>query len=615
MHRAAGSRAVEPADELTVLGGDAVLVAVLHRSLEALRERLRGRAVVQVLEPLLRGGANSLLLLSDVRHQREKARYFAGGGMVPEGALPILARVDERSGRRLARSTAIFSLLTALSRILGLVREVVAAYYFGVAGKINAFTVAFQVPNLVRALVADAALSSAFVPVFTELQERGERQRAWRVASSLFWLVLLFLTGLTAIFIVAAPWIIGLFGDPGGDKELAVGLSRVLFPIVALLGVSGIIVGILNSYERFTVPALSPVFWNLAIIAGLVLGVPRAETMDTKLYVYAVSIVIGTVIQVLLPIPWLRGLDGSLRVLIDWHDPAVWRVLKLMLPVTLGLGLINFNAVVDSIFASRLIDPELAPTAIDKAFRLYMLPQGIFSVAITTVLFPSLSRLAARNDTSGFRDTLGLGLRQIAFLLIPAGVMSAVLAEPITRIVYQRGHFEPAQTPVVAAALAAFSAGLFFNGVMLLLNRGFFSLQSNWIPTGVALGNLGINAALDAAFYRFGTWGIPLATSCVNVAGSALLLALMRRRLGRLGGRAIADSVVRIVVGSAALAGAAYGTWWVLDDALGRSFLGQLFAVVTALLAGVAAYLMVCRALKVRELGALLALRRRLPQA
>jgi putative peptidoglycan lipid II flippase len=534
--------------------------------------------------------------------------------MVPEGALPILARVDERSGRRLARSTAIFSLATGLSRILGLVREVVAAYYFGAAGKINAFTVAFQVPNLVRALVADAALSSAFVPVFTELQERGDRQRAWRVASSLFWLVLLFLTGLTAIFIVAAPWIIGLFGDPGGDKELAVGLSRVLFPIVALLGVSGIIVGILNSYERFTVPALSPVFWNIAIIVGLVLGVPRADTIDTKLYVYAVSIVIGTIIQVLLPIPWLRGLDGRLRVLIDWHDPAVWRVLKLMLPVTLGLGLINFNAVVDSIFASRLIDPELAPTAIDKAFRLYMLPQGIFSVAITTVLFPSLSRLAARRDTTGFRDTLGLGLRQIAFLLIPAGVMSAVLAEPITRIVYQRGQFEPAQTPVVAAALAAFSAGLFFNGVMLLVNRAFFSLQSNWIPTLVALGNLGINAALDAAFYRFGTWGIPLATSCVNVAGSVLLLTLMRKRLGRLGGRSIADSIVRVVVASAALAAAAYGTWWALDDALGRSFPAQLAAVLCALAAGIGAYLIVCRALKVRELGALLALRRRLPQ-
>src|SRR5437660_238103 len=542
--------------------------------------------------------------------------------MVPATSLPMLSKMAEQAeirpgetaaarGRRLAWSTAIFSLATGLSRILGLIREIVAAYYFGAAGKINAFTVAFQVPNLVRALVADAALQSAFVPVFTELLEKGERRRAWRVASSLFWLVLLALSALTALFILVAPWIIGLFGSPGGDRHLAVQLSRVLFPIVALLGVSGIVVGILNSYERFTVPALSPVFWNLAIIVGLVIGVPHADSIDAKLYVYAISIVIGTVIQVLLPMPWLRGLDGRLRVLIDWRDPAVWRVLKLMLPVTLGLGLINFNAVVDSIFASRLIDPALAPTAIDKAFRLYMLPQGIFSVAITTVLFPSLARLAARGDRAGFRDTLALGLRQIAFLLIPAGVISAVLAEPITSIVYQRGHFEPSQTPVVAAALAAFSAGLFFNGLMLLLNRGFFSVQSNWIPTSVALGNLGLNAALDAAFYRFGTWGIPLATSVVNVAGSAVLIVLMRRRLGRLGFETIADSIARIVVASAVLAGAAYGTWYGLDRALGRSFPGQLGSVVVALAVGTSAYLLACRALRVRELGALLALLRR----
>src|SRR6058998_2232995 len=258
---------------------------------------------------------------------------------------PYTRRVDERSGRRLARSTAIFSLATGLSRILGLVREVVASYYFGAAGKINAFTVAFQVPNLVRALVADAAVQSAFVPVFTELLEKGEKRRAWRVASSLFWLVLLVLGALTALFILLAPWILRPFGDPGGDRALAVGLSRVLFPIVALLGVSGIVVGILNSYEHFAVPALTPVFWNVAIIAGLVIGVPQADSLDTKLYVYAVAIVVGTVIQVLLPIPWLRGLDGRLHVLIDWRDPAVFRVLKLMLPVTLGLGLINFNAV------------------------------------------------------------------------------------------------------------------------------------------------------------------------------------------------------------------------------------------------------------------------------
>jgi putative peptidoglycan lipid II flippase len=523
--------------------------------------------------------------------------------------------VDEHSGRRLARSTAIFSLATGISRILGLVREIVASYYFGAAGKVNAFTIAFQVPNLFRSLVADQALSAAFIPVFNELLEKGDRRRAWRVASSLFWLVLLVLTALTALFIAVAPWVIGIFGDPGGDRALAVGLSRVLFPIVILLGLSGIVVGVLNSYEQFAVPALTPVFWNVAIIAGLVIGVPRANGIDGKLYVYAVSILIGTVIQVLLPFPWLRGRDDRLRVVVDWRDPAIWQVLRLMIPVTLSLGLINFNLVVDSIFASRLINGELAPTAIDKAFRLYMLPQGMFSVAIATVLFPSLARLAARGDEAGFRNTIGLGIRQIAFMLVPASVVSAVLAEPITRLVYQRGAFEPSQTPVVAGALAAFSAGLFLNGSMMLLNRGFFSLQSNWIPTLVALGNLALNACLDAAFYRLGVWGIPLATSVVNFAGTIALFAVLRRRLGRLELRETGDSVARIVLASIVVAGVSFGVWYGIDQASGRSFAGQLASVGIALAAGVVAYLLACRALNVRELGALLALRSRLKGA
>ncbi len=523
--------------------------------------------------------------------------------------------MDERSGRRLAWSTAIFSFATGISRVLGLIREMVASYYFGAAGKINAFTVAFQVPNLFRSLVADQALSAAFVPVFSELLEKGDRRRAWRVASTLLWLTLLGLGGLTAFLILVAPWIIKPFGDPGGDPELAVTLSRILFPVVVLLGVSGIVVGILNSYEQFAVPAITPVFWNLTIIAGLVLGVPNADTVDTKLYVYAGSILVGTLIQVLLPLPWLRGLDGRLQLLIDWRDPAVWRTFRLMIPVTVGLGLINFNMVIDTLFASRLIDPNLAPTAIDRAFRLYMLPQGMFSVAIATVLFPSMSRLAARGDLTGFRNTVGLGLRQIAFLLIPAGVVSAVLAEPITRIVYQRGEFTPSQTPVVAASLAAFSGGLVFNGAMLMLNRAFFSLQSNWVPTLVALGNLGLNAALDAAFYGFGTWGIPLATTVVNIVGTAVLLFFLRRRIGRLDLGAIMDSTARILVASALLAGVTFGVWYGLDAALGRSLFGQIVSVGVALLVGVASYLGAASLLRVRELKPLLALRTRLKRA
>ncbi|MER3411852.1 MAG: hypothetical protein C4305_05820, partial [Thermoleophilia bacterium] len=296
--------------------------------------------------------------------------------------------------RRLASSAFVFALATGLSRLLGLVREIVARNYFGVEGKINAFTVAFQVPNLIRALIADVAFTSAFVPVFSELLVKGERRRAWAVASSLFWLLLLGLGGLVALGILLAPLVVAPFGVPVGAGDLAVGLTRVLFPIVVLLGISGVFVGLLNSYDRFSAPALSPVAWNLVIIVGLVLGVPRADSEDGKLYVYAASVLVGTVVQVLLPLPWLRGLDGHLRVAVDWRDPAVRRVFVLMLPVTISLGLINFNAVVDTLFASRLLDPNLAPAAIDAAFRLYMLPQGLFSVAVATVLFPSLSRAA-----------------------------------------------------------------------------------------------------------------------------------------------------------------------------------------------------------------------------
>src|SRR3954449_9923490 len=191
---------------------------------------------------------------------------------------PAAAPVAERPIRRLALSTAIFSFATGISRVLGLFREIVAKNYFGTRGSINAFEIAFLVPNTIRALVADAALSSAFVPTFSDLLEKGERARAWRVASTLFWLTLLGLGALSALFVVLAPLIMRPLYPH--DQDLLIGLSRVLFPIVALLGATGIVVGILNTYGEFSIPALTPVAWNLVIILGLALGVPNADTTD-----------------------------------------------------------------------------------------------------------------------------------------------------------------------------------------------------------------------------------------------------------------------------------------------------------------------------------------------
>jgi putative peptidoglycan lipid II flippase len=521
---------------------------------------------------------------------------------------PPVTPVAERPARRLALSTAIFSFATGISRVLGLFREVVAKNYFGVNGPVNAFNIAFLVPNTIRALVADAALSSAFVPVFSDLIEKGERKRAWRVASSLLWLTLLGLGGVSALFILLAPWIMPpLYPD---YHTLLIGLSQVLFPIVALLGVSGIVVGILNTYDEFSIPALTPVAWNLVIIAGLVFGVPRVDGTDHKLYVYAAAILLGTIVQVLLPIPWLRGLDGRLQMVIDWRDPAVKQVFKLMLPVTLGLGLININALIDGVIGGWLITKN-APATIDAAFRIYMLPQGVFSVAIATVLFPSLARFAARHDMTGFRNTTSLGLRQISFLLVPASIICAVLAEPITRLIYQRGAFTPDQTPAVAACLAALSLGLTFNGTMLMLNRSFFSLQENWVPTSIALGNLVINAGLDVAFSPLGTWGIPLATSLVNIAGTGALLVVMRRRLGRIDFAGVASTFGRVSLASVVAGGVAFAVWKPLDEAVGRSLGGQLVSLLPALAAAALAYLLACRALRVREMQALLSLRSR----
>ena len=481
--------------------------------------------------------------------------------------------------RRIARSTAVFSAATAVSRVLGLARESVSAYFFGVTGIINAFTVALLIPNLVRAFVADAALSGAFVPVFSDLLEKGERQRAWRVASTLFWLTLLILGGVTALFILLAPLILRPFGDPGGDYELAVGLSRVLFPIVVLLGLSGIVVGILNTYHHFALPALAPVAWNAVIIVGLVLGVPRIDDESAQLYLYAGVVVIGTLVQLLLPIPWLRRLDGRLTMVIDWRDPAVKRVLVLMLPVTLTIGLVNINFLVDTLFASRLLDPELAPAAIDKAFRLYMLPQGIFAVAVTTVLFPTLARLAARDDLAGLRRALDGGMRQIAFLLVPAALLSIVLAQPIVRLVYERGEFTSDDTVIVAQCLQAFSVGIVFNGWMLILNRSFYAVQTNWTPTGIALGAVALNAVFDTIFYRLGIWGIPLATSTVNVIAAGVLLVMMRRRVGLEHVRRTLAVVFRILVAAAVSAALAFAVWYGLDELLGRSFVAQLVSL------------------------------------
>src|SRR4051812_12395551 len=394
----------------------------------------------------------------------------------PRRARTIARRLASQTPRRTAVNTAIFSVATGLSRIAGLVREIVAARYFGTTGAASAFTLAFQIPNLVRALVADAALSSAFVPVFSDLLEHKRRKEAYQLASALAGLILVALGLVSLLFILLAPTIIPLFTGDQFTPELdalCVGLSQVLFPIVVLLGLNGLAVGILNAQDHFTVPAIAPLVWNIAIIGSL-LALKGLFDGRNEIYAYAIGVLIGTVVQFAMALPVLKRIGFPLRIGFDWRNPRIRQVVKLMLPVTIGLGVINVDLLINSYIGTFVSDA--APRAIDAAFRIYMLPQGMFSVAVATVLFPQLTRLAARRDLPGLRRWSGDGMRLIFLCLIPCAAATIALATPITRLVYQRGAFGAQATEEVSTALFWFSFSLPFNGANLMLTRTFFSL-------------------------------------------------------------------------------------------------------------------------------------------
>jgi putative peptidoglycan lipid II flippase len=271
-----------------------------------------------------------------------------------------------------------------------------------------------------------------------------------------------------------------------------------------------------------------------------------------------------------------------------------------MLPVTIGLGLINFNLLINTYFGFRV--SEEAPRAIEMAFRIYMLPQGMFSVAVATVLFPALSRLVARADWEGLRATQGNGMRQIALLLIPAAAVTIALSEPITRLVYERGEFDAGSTDQVAEALFWFSFSLPFSGFNLLLTRTFFSLQRPWTPTALAGVTLAVNLAVSAALYEpLGIAGVVLGTVVSTAAMTAGQAFYLRRRIGGLQLGTTATTAAKITLAAAALGATAYGAWYALDDALGDSFAAQVVAVGTALTIGSAIYAAIVLAWRIPE--------------
>lgn len=503
--------------------------------------------------------------------------------------------------RKLALAAVIVASATALSRLTGLGREVITAAIYGVDPSYNTFVSVSVIPQLVQQLFADAAISAAFVPVFTALLAKGDRERAYRLAANLLGLIVIVVGAAVVILALAAEpltrWMYPELTTTPAGATLAADLLRILLPTILFLSIAGAISGVLYSFERFTMPAVVSIVWNLVIIAAI-------AVFNESLGVEAIAwgMLIGTAIEVAM-------LAGAARYRGRWlwprfglGDPLLRRVLLLMVPITITLGVLNFNALIGTWFAQFVSDRAAAE--IGYAFRLYQLPQGIFAVTIGTILFPSLSRYAAQKDEVRFRDTVSLGVRQMVFVSLPFVAWFAVMPQAFVRLVYERGQFDSQATVEVAAALATFSVGLVFANSNIMLNRAFQSMQKPWLPMYVSFGNLAINVLLCWLLYEpLGVQGITLSMATVSAVNFAALFVLLRRDVGRIDGRKMVGAAGGALLCAAALAAVSYGVWWALEDFADRGFVQLVVVVVAAVAAGGAVYLGLAKLLGLEELS------------
>jgi len=459
---------------------------------------------------------------------------------------------DEVRGR-LVRSASTITPLTLLSRVTGYVRDKVVALTLGAGMRTDAFFVAFRIPNMLREIIGEGAMSSAVIPVYTEVShERGEEAaRAFlgRVAGTFA----LILTGITAAGILASPWLVGLlagqFRAVPAKFALTVVLNRWIFPYILLVSLAALCQAVLNAHHRFAAPAAAPILMNLALIVAAWLVAPR---LAEPTYALAGGVLVGGLLQIAVQVPQLRRLRAVGTPALGWRDPAVRSVLVLMSPRLLAYGINSVNTVVATRFAAGLGDASVS--YLYYANRLKELVLGGFAVSIATAILPTLSRQALAPDREPFKDHLAFALRLIAFVTLPATVGLIALQTPIVRVLFEGGRFGAADTRATAGVLATLSLGLFFFAAVRVVVPAFYALKSTALPVAAALADAAVFVALCTALTpAMGLPGIGLASSAAAAVNVGVLLVVLRRREGRLRGRAIAASVGRIAAASAAM--------------------------------------------------------------
>lgn len=455
------------------------------------------------------------------------------------------------------------------SRVLGLAREMMFAGLFGGSKWMDCFYLAFKVPNLLRDLFAEGALSQAFVTTFSKKLKAEGDESAWALANKMMTLAAVFMSGVTLLGIALAPWIVELLtslsraGASPRDynpEEIAlmVTMVRVMYPFILLVSLAALVMGMLNAKNVFGMPALSSCFFNLgSMIGGASLGYWMDPSWGPQSLVgFSIGVVIGGLAQLTCQFPALKAVGYRFAANFKWRDSGVRQILRLMGPAVIAASVVQINVVVNAMFAYGV--GEGAVSWLSYAFRLMQLPIGVFGVAVATVTLPALSRAAIGGIGTDFLPTLGKGLRLVAFLVLPSTLGLALLAEPIVSVLYERGAFGEIDRMQTAAALRAYGYGLLFYAGLKVLQPAFYAIDKRWFPMIVSIFALGMNLGFNYLFVFVLGWGhesLALTTSITASVNFLILYLAMRKFAGDLGSSALAGLLVKLALAGAVMAG------------------------------------------------------------
>jgi putative peptidoglycan lipid II flippase len=515
-----------------------------------------------------------------------------------------------------AKATGKVSAAVMASRVLGLLREMLFAGLFGGSRWMDCFYLAFKVPNLLRDLFAEGALSQAFVTTFSKKLKTHGDAPAWALANKMLTLAAVCMSIITLLGIAAAPWIVELLTalprsgsaprahDPQ-EVAFTITLVRIMYPFILLVSLAALVMGMLNAKNVFGMPALSSCFFNLGSMAG---GAALGWWIDPSwgkdsLTGFAIGVVIGGIAQLACQLPSLRRTGHRFAADFQWRDSGVRKILGLMGPAVIAASVVQVNVVINAIFAYGV--GEGAVSWLSYAFRLMQLPIGVFGVAVATVTLPALARAAVGGIGADFRPTLAKGLRLVAFLVLPSSLGLVLLAGPIVSVLYERGAFDAHDRLQTAAALRAYGFGLLAYAWLKVLQPAFYAIEKRWIPMLVSILALFVNTGLNAFFVFVMRWGhesLALTTSISATVNFLILYLAMRGHAGDFGTAGLLALLAKLTGAGAAMAAVcmAANHWWFADPAQ-LPFWTRTLALAAVISTSAAVYFTTARLLRVEE--------------